>query len=77
MTNPPRPDNDELKNRDLSWQAVSTLTGEEKRELKRRLEEFITVMRRSRPAGKDRVGPTSRAVKWDPSVHTSRGKQSS
>ncbi len=76
MTNPRRDDNDELRNRDLSRKAVLKLSGDEKRELKRRFEEFITAMRRSQPAGKGRVEPASRTVKWDPHLHKSQGKQS-
>ena len=46
MVDLPREDNDELKNRDLSRKPAAQLTKEEKRELKRRFEEFVTVLRR-------------------------------
>ena len=66
MVDAPPVDNEELRNRDLSRKPAVQLSAEEKRELKRRFEEFVTVLRRKH-AGKERqLKPAPKAIKWDP-----------
>ena len=66
-------DNEELRNRDLSRKPVAQLSTEEKRELKRRFEEFVTVLRRDHGGGpKTKAKSAPKAVKWDPRQHRSK-----
>lgn len=61
--------NEELRNRDLSRRPVAQLSREEKLELKRRFEEFVTVLRRDHSGPKTRKASAPKAVKWDPKRH--------
>lgn len=69
MVDQPLDDNDELKNRDLSRKPATQLTKEEKLELKRRFEEFVTVLRHDNSGQEHREQPAPKAVKWDPKRH--------
>jgi len=63
--------NQDIRHRDLSCKDVSQMSREEKLELKRRLEEFVTAMRRgetSEPLPPKQAKP----VKWTPRQHRAR-----
>ncbi|WP_282606517.1 hypothetical protein [Pelagibius sp. Alg239-R121] len=64
---------DELKQRDLSSKPDSQLTADERKELKRRFDEFVGIMRSQgmvpdKPANK----PAKRVEKWNPATHGRR-----
>ena len=67
MVEAPRDDNEELRNRDLSRKPVAQLSTEEKRELKRRFEEFVTAM--SGTGRPKKPAPKKPVTKWDPALH--------
>jgi hypothetical protein len=71
MADRQRHDNHELRHRDLSRKGVAQMSHEEKLELKRRFDEFVTAMRRGEASLPARRKP-AKPVKWDPKAHSRR-----
>ncbi|NIA68570.1 hypothetical protein HBA54_08200 [Pelagibius litoralis] len=66
---------DDIRHRDLSQIPEDEMSLEERRELKRRFEEFVGLMRRSSSPDKPGVKPPEKKVqRWDPA---SMGKRRS
>ena len=59
---------DDLSQRDFSQKRVEDLSQVERQELRRRFEEFVTVMR-GRRLGAGTAPPPKPVTKWDPAVH--------
>ena len=58
---------DDIRHRDLSDIPESEMTLEERKELKRRFEEFVGLMRRPSVAGSIGTPPSQKATRrWDP-----------
>ena len=58
---------DDIRHRDLSEIPDSELTAEERRELKRRFEEFVSLVQRPSVAGSLGKTPSQKATRrWDP-----------
>ena len=64
-----RDDAVELAHRDLSGVADQDLTEEERRELKRRFDAFVTALRASPSGIKAVTKPRPQHAKWDPARH--------
>lgn len=63
---------DDLKQRDLSNKPDSQLTAEERRELKRRFDEFVGIMRSQGMAPAKPEKKAKRIQKWDPAAYARR-----
>jgi hypothetical protein len=64
---------DELKQRDLSSKPDSQLSAAERKELKRRFDEFVGIMRSQGMAPQEpQKQPKKQVKKWDPAVHGRR-----
>jgi hypothetical protein len=65
---------DDIKHRDLSAIPESEMTEEERRELKRRFDEFVGLVRRPAVAGSLGKSPSQKQTKeWDPATMGRRG----
>ena len=65
---------DDIRHRDLSEIPEAEMTAEERRELKRRFEEFVGLVRRPAVAGSLGRAPSQKATKhWDPATMGRRG----
>ena len=65
---------DDIKHRDLSEIPESEMTAEERRELKRRFDEFVGLVRRPAVAGSLGKSPSQKQTKqWDPATMGKRG----
>jgi len=60
---------DDIQNRDLSEIPEADMTMEERRELKRRFDEFVGLMRRPSVASRLGKAPSQKATqRWDPAT---------
>ncbi len=67
MERPKQEAADDIRHRDLSQIPEDEMTFEEKRELRRRFEEFVGLMRRPSVADKLGAKPSEKKVRpWDP-----------
>src|SRR3546814_13383671 len=67
---------DDIRHRDLSEIPESEMTAEERRELKRRFEEFVGLVRRPAVAGSPGQAPSPKQPqRWDPATMGQRGAQ--
>ena len=65
---------DDIMHRDLSAIPESEMTEEERRELKRRFDEFVGLVRRPAVAGSLGKSPSQKQTKeWDPATMGRRG----
>lgn len=64
--------NDDLKQRDLSSKPDSQLTADERKELKRRFEEFVGIMRSQGMVPDKPASKPKRVEKWNPATHGRR-----
>ena len=62
---------EDLSQRDFSQKRVDELSQAERQELRRRFEEFVTVMR-GRRQGAGKAPPAKPVTKWDPAIHGRR-----
>lgn len=65
---------DDIKHRDLSAIPEDEMTAEERRELKRRFDEFVGLVRRPAVAGSLGRAPSQKqTTRWDPATMGKRG----
>lgn len=64
---------DDLKQRDLSSKPDSQLTADERKELKRRFDEFVGIMRSQGMVPEKPASQPKRVEKWNPMTHRRRG----
>ncbi len=63
---------DDLKQRDLSSKPDSQLTADERKELKRRFDEFVGIMRSQGMVPNEPAEKPKRVEKWNPATHGRR-----
>lgn len=63
---------DELKQRDLSSKPDSQLTADERKELKRRFDEFVGIMRSQGMVPSEPASKPKKVEKWNPMTHGRR-----
>lgn len=57
---------DDIRQRDLTGKSVEEMTREERREMKRRFEEFLAAVGKAPPA---RNAPKPKVRRWNPAAH--------